>query len=169
MTMRLSIAGRVAGAVAGAVAGSVIAAPGVSADPATPQAGTPCSQDFVGALTQLPDSRTMLFCRAHPGAAPQWEVFDDPYPHSERWLTYGPTLTLHGEGMRNREIESGAWVALAQDPQTRCSATQLAVVSSGKVGAPQVSTADPGQPLAFQVLPLLFSIEMSGNCLWEKA
>jgi hypothetical protein len=26
----------------------------------------------------------------------------------------------------------------------------------------------PGQPLRFEVLPVVFSIELTGNCLWER-
>ena len=104
-----------------------------------------------------------------PGLGYQWKIFDSPYPNSDRWLTYGPTLTLHGEGQRNREINSGDWIAYPQDSGSRCTAEQLVVVSAGELGPPQVSTGEPGQPLEFRVLPLLFTIEMSGNCLWQKA
>jgi hypothetical protein len=141
----------------------------VAATPATPQPNTPCSENLGGALTQLPDLMTLLQCRSLPGLGYQWQVFDDPYPNSDRWLTYGPTLTLHGEGQRNREINSGDWTAYPQDPDASCTAQQLAVVDAGELGAPQLSTGEPGQPLRFQVLPLLFTVEMSGYCLWQKA
>jgi hypothetical protein len=31
-----------------------------------------------------------------------------------------------------------------------------------------VSTGEPGRPLLFEVLPMVFSIDLSGVCLWEK-
>lgn len=70
-----------------------------------------CSEGLDGALTQLPDLTTFLECRDQ-----RWQIFDDPHPHSDRRLTYGPTLTLHGEGQRNREIDSGDWIGEPQTP-----------------------------------------------------
>ena len=139
------------------------------AEPAAPQPNAPCSENLSGALTQQPDLTTLLECRSLPGLGYQWQIFDSPYPDSDRWLTYGPTLTLHGEGQRNREINSGGWTAYPQDPGTSCTAEQLVVVSAGELSAPQLSKGEPGQPLQFRVLPLLFTIEMSGHCLWQKA
>jgi hypothetical protein len=145
------------------------AAPPVAyAEPAVPQSNAPCSENLSGALTQQPDLTTFLECRSLPGFGYRWQIFDSPYPNSDRWLTYGPTLTLHGEGQRNREIDSGDWTAYPQDSGSRCTARQLTVVSAGELGAPQVSMGALGQPLYFRVLPLLFTIEMSGNCLWQK-
>ena len=147
-----------------------VAIPAVaSAEPAVPQQDSQCSENLAGALTQLPDLRTLLECRSQPGLGYRWQLFDSPYPNSDRWLTYGPTLTLHGEGQRNREINSGDWIGYPQDGGTQCVAGQVAVVSAGELGPPQVSTGKPGQPLQFQVLPLLFTVELSGYCLWQKA
>ena len=134
-----------------------------NAEPVVPQPDTPCADKLAGAFTKLPDYTTVLECRDH-----QWQVFDSPYPNSDRWLSYGPALPLSGEGMRNREINSGDWIAYPQDSGGRCNAEQLAVVSAGKLSPPQVSTGEPGQPLNLRVVPLLFNIELSGNCLWQK-
>src|ERR1700752_4472075 len=139
------------------------------AEPVVPQPNTQCSQYLDGTLTQLPDLKTLLECRSRPGAGYRWQTFDSPDPNSDRWLTYGPVLTLHGEGQRNREINSGDWTGYPQDAASRCGAKQLVVVSAGKLGAPQVSTGEPGQPLKFRALPLLFTIELSGHCLWQMA
>ena len=144
----------------------------VSAEPAAPQAGTQCAQNLNGALTQLLNYTTRvttyLQCRGQPGVGYQWQVFDSPYPSSDRWLSFGPKLILHGEGQQNREIDSGDWIADPQDSTSECNAQQLAVVSAGKLTPPQISTGEAGQPLNLRVLPELFTIEMSGNCLWQK-
>jgi hypothetical protein len=138
------------------------------AEPVVPQPDTQCSESVAGAFTQLPDYKTFLECRNQPGLGYRWQIFDDPYPNSDQWLTYGPELTLHGEGQRNREINSGDWTADPQNSDSRCNAEQLVVVSAGELSPPQVSTGEPGQPLKLRVLPLLFTIELSGNCLWQK-
>jgi hypothetical protein len=146
-----------------------LSAPAVAhAEPVVPQPDTQCSEELAGALTQLPDYTTFLECRSRPGVGYRWQIFDSPYPNSDRWLSYGPELTLHGEGQRNREINSGDWIAYPQDSASKCTAEQLAVVSAGKLSAPQVSTGEPGQPLKLRVLPLMFTIELSGYCLWQK-
>jgi len=170
---------RIAHRIAVAAAALVVAvtapltAPGVAlAEPVEPQAGTPCASALDGALTQLLNYAirvtTYLQCRNQPGVGFQWQVFDDPYPHSDRWLSFGPKLILHGEGQRNREIDSGDWIGTPQDPSSQCKAEQVTVVSAGTVGAPQASTGEPGQPLKLKLQPLLFTVELGGYCLWER-
>jgi hypothetical protein len=78
-------------------------------------------------------------------------------------------MTLHGEGLRNPNVASGAWIATPQDAKSTCRADQRVVVGPGVVGQPQVTESREGQPLSFQVLPRLFSIEMSGYCLWARS
>ena len=106
--MRLTLAVAVTAMVVAATAtlGSTIA----SAEPVVPQPDTPCAAEMAGALTKLPDYKTVLECRNN-----QWQIFDSPFPNSDRWLSYGPELTLSGEGVRNREIDSGDWIAHPQD------------------------------------------------------
>jgi hypothetical protein len=133
------------------------------AEPIAPQPDTPCAGNLDGALTQLPDLTTLLQCRAG-----RWEVFADPYPNSERWLTYGPKTTLHGEAQRNREIDSGEWVGSPQDPDTQCAAEQVAIADTGSLGPPEMSTGELGRPLTLRLKPLLFTVELRGHCLWEK-
>ena len=163
---------RIAAALVVAAIVPLVAPAVASAEPVTPQADTPCAQNLDGALAQLLNYATYvttyLECRNEPGVGYRWRVFDSPYPSSDRWLSFGPKVILHGEGQRNREIDSGDWVAYPQDSTSQCSAEQVAVVSAGTVGSPQVSTGEPGQPLKLQVLPLLFTIELSGYCLWQK-
>ncbi|HYO02331.1 MAG TPA: hypothetical protein VET27_10830 [Mycobacterium sp.] len=161
------MAQQIAVAVTAMVVAAGTLAPGASADPAAPQPNSPCSANLAGALTQATDSKTFLECGSAAGSY-RWQPFTGPYPSSDRWLSYGPDLTLHGKGRRNPEILSGDWIAQPQDPLTTCSAEQSAVVSAGEVGPPQTSTGRSGQPLEFVVLPVVFSISLTGNCLWER-
>jgi hypothetical protein len=154
-------------AVAGSAA-TLVASPLGAAEPAVPQPGAPCSERIAGALTQLPDFMTVLQCGNQRGGEYRWQTFDSPYPNSDRWLTYGPRLTLHGEGQPNREIDSGDWIAHPQTSDGQCKAEQLDLRGAGERTQPQVSTGAPGQPLQLRVLPLLFTVELTGNCLWQK-
>jgi len=146
---------------------ALLAAPAVArADLVVPRLDALCSENLAGALTQLPDGHTYLQCSNASGRY-QWSEFTSPYPSSDRWFTYGPAVQLHGQGLRNPQILSGNWTAYPQEDGTVCSADQAAVVSAGQVGPPQTSTGAAGQPLAFAVLPVVFSITLTGNCLWE--
>ena len=149
-------------------AGSLVVAPVVRAQPVTPQPDAVCSKDLSGALTQLPDRKTILQCRNQQGGEYRWQGLESPYPKSDRWLTYGPRLTLHGEGQPNREIDSGDWMAYPQALGDQCKADQRAVVRAGELSPPQVVTGEPGQPLKLRLLPLLFTVDLSGYCLWQK-
>jgi hypothetical protein len=146
----------------------LVASAPAHADLVEPQLDAPCSENLGGALTQLPDGRTYLECSNASGRY-QWSEFTSPYPSSDRWFSYGPALTLHGQGLRNPQILSGSWIAYPQEEGTLCSAEQATVVSAGQVGPLQTSTGEAGQPLKFEVLPVVFSIAMTGNCLWEAA
>lgn len=154
--------------VAGAtLAASLCCAPAVaSADPVAPQADTPCAATVVEAMVLLAEAEMPLVCMNEPGDGYQWEAVPTAYPASDRWLTYGPEMTLSGEGRRNPNIRSGDWIALPQDPTSRCRAEQVAVVSAGVLGPPRIDEGETGQALSFPVLPKLVSISMSGDCLW---
>jgi hypothetical protein len=151
---------------AAVVAIAVVAAPVAGAAP-VPQRGASCSHALADAMTQLPDLMTFLQCRQQGGES-RWQSPDSPYPKSDRWLTYGPALTLHGEGQRNREIDSGQWTGYPQADDSRCEAAQLDNTAAGERTPPQVSTGEPGQPLRLRVLPMLFTVELRGYCLWQK-
>ncbi len=149
------------------LAAALLAAPAAAhADLVEPQLGAPCLETLAGALTELPKEKTFLECTAVAGRY-QWSAFTSPYPSSDRWFSYGPALTLHGQGMRNPQILSGHWIGSPQESGTLCAAEQAAVVSAGEVGPPQITTGEPGQPLDVEVLPVVFSITLTGNCLWE--
>ncbi len=138
------------------------------ADPVVPQPDAPCSPNLENAMAWLPEQKINLACLQQPNDRYQWKIVASDYPSSARWLTYGPQLTLHGEGIRNYNLRSGDWIALPQDSNSQCIAEQIAVASAGVVSSPQVETGATGQQLSFRVLPNLFSITMKGYCLWSK-
>jgi hypothetical protein len=141
---------------------SLSATAAAHAAPPAPAPGTPCGPAVDRALAHTADG-AVVQC-----SAGRWNVYTDPYPSSDRWFSGGADLDLHGQGMRNPEMMSGHWTGIPQDPAARCRAEQTAVVSAGQVGDPEVAEGDPGQPLRFDVLPVMFSIHLGGDCLWQK-
>lgn len=134
-----------------------------SADPVAPQADSSCPSNYADVMT-MPKGATMpLVCQGG-----RWQPVTTPQPPGDRWLSYGPETTLSGEGRRNPNVASGAWTATPQDSMTQCRAEQSTVVSPGVVSSPEVSEAQPGQPLEFTILPRLFDIQLSGFCLWSR-
>lgn len=151
----------VAAAVTAVALGS---APPASADPTVaPQAGTDCAPGLDGALTGVAGSKALLQCRDG-----SWQPYTEVYPSGDRWLTTDAPLTLHGQGMRNPEVLAGAWTGTPQDDQSSCTATQVDVVAAGQLGAPQTVTGDAGQPLEFPVSAKLFTVTLTGFCLWHR-
>ncbi len=136
-----------------------------SAEPAAPQPNTPCSAEAKDALTLPTGAKVPLAC---DGA--QWQAVADPYPMSDRWLSYGPAMTLHGQGRRNPMLESGDWTATPLSPDTSCAATQSAVISgTPTLTPPQTTQGEQGKPLALEVVPRLATIEFTGDCLWHRS
>lgn len=153
-----------------AEAAAVLSAPTAAyAEPLVPQPDTPCPSNLADTMTWLPEQKINLVCRRQSNDRYQWKIVTSDYPSSDRWLTYGPALTLHGEGTRNSNLRSGDWIALPQAPDSQCIAEQIAVVAAGVVSSPQVDAGATGQQLSFRVLPNLFSITMKGYCLWREA
>ena len=148
-----------------AVIGMSLSAPTIAtADPAAPQSDASCSAELADVMTWPTGETRPLVCT---GVA--WVPVADPYPVSDRWLSYGPVMTLHGEGRRNPTLLSGEWTATPLTPETDCRATQSAVIpGSPTVGPPRTDEGKPGQPLKLAVVPRLFTIELAGDCLWEK-
>ncbi len=145
------------------LAGALSTAPVASADPPVPQNGTDCSSELSNVMTWPQNAQMPLVCLDG-----HWQVVTTPQPPNDRWLSFGPVMTLHGEGLRNPSVASGNWTATPQDPAAQCRAAQQTVLSPGVVSPPQVSEGKPGQPLSLQLLPRLFSVEMSGHCLWTR-
>jgi hypothetical protein len=139
------------------------------ADPIVPQQDTPCSPSLGSVMTWLPEQKTYLICLQQQDQDYRWNIVTSDYPSSDRWLTYGPPITLHGGGTRNGNLASGDWIALPQDPDSQCVAEQVAVVGAGVVSSPQVDAGATGQQLSFRAPPNLFSITMKGYCLWQRA
>jgi len=135
--------------------GALLTAAVASADPPAPQADTPCSSDVANVMTWPANAKMPLVC--HNG---QWQTVTSPPPPNDRWLSVGPAMTLHGEGQRNPSVASGDWTAVPQNANSSCRAEQRAVLEPGVTAPPQVAESPQGQPLSFQVVPRLFSIEM---------
>ena len=125
--------------------------------------GPACTPDLIEAMTWLPEAKAPLQC-----TDAGWQPVATPYPVSDRWVSYGPAMRLHGEGLRNKVIDSGNWSATPLTSDDRCRAEQLAVVPGVGVGPPRVDEGEPGQVLSLAVVPRLFSIDMTGNCLWQR-
>jgi hypothetical protein len=139
---------------------AVAGAPVVSAAPGVEPG---CSSGLVGAMTVLPDGKTFEVCEGN-----SWRPVGSPFNPNDRWLSYGHGVTLHGQGRRNPEILSGRWTGAPLDSSSACGVQQAPVTDSG-VGTPQVASGKPGQVLNFEVLPVAFTITLTGNCLWERA
>lgn len=143
--------------------------PGVArADVAPLAVGSACDSGLTDTMTLLPDETTYVACRQQFTVGHAWAVVQTPFPPNDAWLSYGPSITLHGQGMRNPNLSSGQWTATPQDPETICSATQTTVVEAGVLAAPEVSEGEQGKPLSLEMLPKLFYAELAGNCLWVK-
>jgi hypothetical protein len=136
-----------------------------TADPAVPLPGTPCDSSLDGAMTIPPDHDTPLVC-----VGTSWQFVTTPYPVSDRWLSYGPAIQLRGQGRPNPTMLSGDWVATPLDPDSRCHARQFAVIpGSPTIGAPRMDDGEPGRPLTLSVAPTMSTIQISGDCVWQKA
>ncbi|WP_018599423.1 hypothetical protein [Mycobacterium sp. 155] len=143
--------------------------PGPS-ETAAPRAGSGCDDNLDSALTELPHpaaetgtAKNLLQCT---GGA--WQGYLDPYPASDRWLTTGPELVLHGQGRRNPEVRAGTWTATPQTDETSCRAEVVDVVAAGETSPPETHAADPGQPLTIEFSDHLFTATLSGYCLWQR-
>lgn len=151
--------------IAFVAAATLLSAPAVAAaDPAVPQPDSPCPAELSDVATVAPGATMPLTCRDG-----RWQPVATPQPPNDRWLSYGPEITLRGQGRRNPEVASGDWTATPQDSESRCRAVLSEVVSAGVVGAPEAAEGEPGAPLSITVPPRMFEADLSGNCLWEKA
>jgi hypothetical protein len=154
-------------ALVAAAALSFGSAPAHADDP-VPQAGSSCPVEFANVMTQLPGGRDYLVCQPVPERSGSWTPAVVPFDPASRWLSYGPPITLHGQGFRNPNLRSGRWTVTALDPVTVCGADQVAVVSAGVLAPLVHSQSAPGQPMSLDVLPKLFTITLSGDCLWSE-
>ena len=160
-------------AYAGALLGAALLVTGpvcglAHADVAVPEVGAACTAELDGAMTLLPDGTTYVGCLQQSGSEFAWTPVQTPFPPNDTWLSYGPAITLHGQGMRNPNLSSGQWTATPQDPETTCRVTQTTVVEAGVLATPEVSEGEQGKPLAVQMQPKLFYAELAGDCLWVR-
>jgi hypothetical protein len=137
------------------------------ADAAVPGVGAACAVELDGAMTLLPDGTTYVTCQ-QSGPDYGWAAVQTPFPPNDTWLSYGPAITLHGQGMRNPNLSSGQWTATPQDPETACRVTQTTVVEAGVLATPEVSEGEQGKPLTVEMQPKLFYAELAGDCLWVR-
>lgn len=137
------------------------------ADPIPPQLGAPCPADLADAMTLLPDLQTYAACRP-AGDGFTWTSPPVPFEPQDRWYSYGPVITVHGQGMRNPNVTQGDMTGTPLSPQTVCRAGQQTVVGAGVLSAPEVAQGEPGQPVSLRLQPTLFYLELSGECRWEK-
>lgn len=176
-----------AGAVAVVLAALTCGA--AHADVVAPPAGLPCSEDLGGVMTMSTDGVNYLVCvvpdcwianksaRSDPSGAgvmqvcgngPFWAPVFTPFDPNDSWLSYGPAINLHGQGMRNPDVISGNWTATPLDPLTTCRAEEQTVVEAGVLSAPEIFESEQGAPLALPLLPKLFYLKLSGHCLWTR-
>lgn len=149
-------------AVAAAAAlAALVSAPIAVAEPSAPQPGSPCDAALVGGLTTTADAT--LEC------APQgWRAVSTPTPSSDTWVSLGPPVKVHGNGLRNPQLQSGEWTGTPLDPGTRCTVQQVPVLRGVGAGPPEDLEGERGQPLSFTTPELVFSIEFGGACLWQR-
>ena len=134
------------------------------ADVAVPQAGAPCPADLADVMTRLPNVGDFLVCQA----SGSWAPVLDPFDPVSRWLSYGAGIVLHGQGFRNPNLRSGSWTATPLNPAAVCDADQVTVIGPGELAPVVHSLGEAGQPLQLTVLPKLFTITMTGDCLWSE-
>ncbi len=148
---------------------AVLVSPAMAhADTPVPQAGGPCSENLTDAMTQLPGGSDFLVCQGQPDGSQAWVPATVPFDPADKWFSYGSGITLHGQGFRNPNLSSGSWTASPRDPGAVCAAEQVTVVSAGVLAPPEYSQGEPGQPLSVELLPKLFTVTMTGDCLWSR-
>ena len=134
-----------------------------------PQPDSSCAENVDGTLTpadpaQTGNNRRLLQCTAGT-----WQTFGGPYPSSDRWLSTGPQVTLHGQGRRNPEARAGTWTGTPQTAEAHCGAEVVDVLGAGRTSEPQTFSADPGQSLTIEVSDHMFTTKLSGYCLWARS
>lgn len=169
-TVALAVTGTAAVTIGSALIALAQADPDDHQPDVAPAAGASCSAGLDGAVTALPvqtgdPSNRKNLLRCSEGS---WQVDNDEYPSSDRWLVSQPELVLHGQGVRNAELFAGTWTGTPQTPETVCTAV-VRDATGGTVAAPQTVTAPAGKPAKFEASNWLFTVTLTGNCLWERS
>lgn len=134
------------------------------ADPATPQAGSPCwgiegSGALESAQTFAPQGDVLLCVKSDQGS--EWQRLDGVQRPVETWFTYGPAQTLSAQDV----LPAVSWVSASGSTSNVCTAVQ----TSSDGSAPVTHTNDTGYFRDFHLIPNLAALTMSGNCNWRKA
>lgn len=153
--------------LAAALALATLSAGVARGDSAAPALGAGCPDDLAGAMTLLPDGQTYAVC-GEGADGNRWAAAPIPFEPNDSWLSYGPAIVLHGQGLRNPNVVAGDWTASPQDPGTVCRAEQQTVVEAGVLSEPRVAQGGPGEQLSLELQPKLFYLELSGNCVWTR-
>lgn len=142
---------------------------GPSAPAGPPTLYASCQEQLDGAVTALPpgpadppNRKNLLKC-----SEGSWTTFRAEYPSSDRWLSTGAAITLHGQGVRNAELFSGHWTGTPQSEDATCG-VEYVDATGGQLADPKTVDADPGRPVEFDASPYLFTVTLSGYCLWER-
>ena len=167
MRFRTALAGASVAVLFALSGGMATADPVAPVVPPAPQAGAACPAELADVMTLLADGQTYVACSQVPGGY-AWAQVQTPFEPHDAWLSYGPAITLHGQGMRNPNLTSGSWTATPLDPDATCRAEEQTVVEAGVLTDPQVFQGDQGKAVAVPMLPKLFYLQISGHCLWTR-
>jgi hypothetical protein len=135
-------------------------APIAAADPAT---DTSCTPALAGVMSKKPTADVDMLCKDA-----MWYPQPADGPPSDRWVTFGPTLTLRGDALPNPNVLMGSWTAKPLGPWTRCRAVQQTGVGPGAISPPLIDQSPPNSPMAFDMEYHVVTARFSGYCLWER-
>jgi hypothetical protein len=151
-----------------------IASPAHADTPVVPRADTPCSPHLANVRTVNHDAPpaqpyTVLMCENRGTRGYVWKSVpvSVSFPIT-KWLSVGPDdgVTLLGD---RREVNApSSWVGTPQEEDAQCIAEQEPLLRNGYIGHPTAVAGGTGIPLYFDVMANLFSLQLSGNCLWTE-
>jgi hypothetical protein len=144
-----------------AVATALVTAPVALADPAT---DTSCTPALAGVMSKKPAADVVMLCKDR-----MWYPQPADAPPSDRWVSFGPTLTLHGEGLPDPNLVQGSWNAIPLGPWTRCRSVQQTGYAPGAISKPVADQGSPNTPMSFEVEANVVTIQFSGYCLWMRS
>jgi hypothetical protein len=142
------------------VATALATAPVAVADPAT---DTSCTPALGGVMSKKPTADVVMLCKDG-----MWYPQPADSPPSDRWVTFGPTMTLRGEALPNPNLVAGTWTATPLGPWTRCRSVQQTGVAANAISPPQPDQGAPNMPMTFQVVNQVITTQLSGYCLWVR-
>jgi hypothetical protein len=140
------------------VTATLCGAPVAVADPAT---DTSCTPALEGVTTKKLEADVVMLCRDG-----MWYPQPADAPPSNRWVSWGPTLTLRGEALPNPNINMGRWLARPLGEWTRCRSLQQTGVAAGAVSKPIADQGSIDVPMLFDIVTNAVTVHFSGYCLW---